>query len=341
MNRKKALIIILVICCLALTPLVVLGITKLIDIREKENRVQQAMLQMELLAELEAQEDLDRLPPPFGETVSVEDTVETAEGNGMVSEGESSAELQTTPEPASDPTPEPTPVPTPVPTPEPTPVPTPKPTPVPTPTPVPVPTPTPFVSLRPAGLSWPSSAYDDGQIVIMLDAGHGGHDVGTMTKDKSVYEKDLNLDMVLKMKPLLEDRGVTVVLTRDSDNFVSLDDRANYCNELDTDAFVSIHVNSYDKSAKIGGLEVYFCPGSVPCSKLAGDLVAYAKNQGIVTNGVKSDEYFVLKHTDCTAVLVETGYITNVADRENLLNEEYRAGLAQILVDGILSSLGY
>lgn len=255
---------------------------------------------------------------------------------------ENDAKGEETGDPVSLPTPTPEPTPAPTASPEPTPAPTqtPLPTPEPTPTPIPEPTPTPFVCPKPAGLSWPSGAYDDGQIYVMLDAGHGGTDVGTMTKNQSVYEKDINLKVVLWMKPLLEEKGINVVLTRGGDDTVSLQSRADSCNELDIDAFVSIHVNSYDKSSKIGGMECYFYPGSVPCSTLAQDIFSYAKQSGIVTRSVLAQDYFVLKHTDCTAVLVEIGYLTNPADAANLLDDEYLQSLAGILAEAIASSVG-
>ena len=203
------------------------------------------------------------------------------------------------------------------------------------------PTPTPFVCPKPEGLTWPDSALEDDRIIIVLDAGHGGIDTGTMKKDKSVYEKDINLSIVNKMKPLLEDRGVTVILTRDEDEFVSLEERAKISNAHFTDVFVSIHVNSYE-SSKIGGLECYYYGESKACKALAEDVVSHLKKQtDIPMRGLREQEYYVLRHTACPAILVETGYLTNQKDAANLLNDEFQDKLAQALVDGILNPLGY
>ena len=203
------------------------------------------------------------------------------------------------------------------------------------------PTPTPFVCPKPEGLTWPDSALEDDRIIIVLDAGHGGVDTGTIKKDKTVYEKDINLSIVKKMQPLMEDRGVTVILTRDEDEFVSLEDRAKICNAHFTDVFVSIHVNSYE-SSKIGGLECYYYGESKACKALAEDVVSHLKTQkDIPMRGLREQEYYVLRHTACPAILVETGYLTNQKDASNLLSDEFQDKLAQALVDGILNPLGY
>lgn len=204
------------------------------------------------------------------------------------------------------------------------------------------PGPTPFVCPKPADLTWPGSALEDGKVVVVLDPGHGGNDCGTVAKGKKVYEKDITLSIVKKMKPLLEDQGITVLLTREEDVYVGLEDRADYCNDANADAFVSIHVNSYDKSTKVGGLECYYYGESGACKTLAEDVVRYLEdNTDIPLRGVRSNDYKVLTHTACTAILVETGYITSPTDLDNLTSDKFQDKLAQGLVDAILTSLGY
>ena len=97
-------------------------------------------------------------------------------------------------------------------------------------------------------------------INIFLDAGHGGSDGGTFSGD--VIEEDINLSVVLRMKEFLEEKGAEVVLTRDSDETVSLSERAQTANRTDADLFVSIHCNYYEDDASINGLECYYYDGS-------------------------------------------------------------------------------
>ena len=92
--------------------------------------------------------------------------------------------------------------------------------------------------------------------VVVLDAGHGGHDEGA-TGPSGLREKDLVLDVTRRVKKRLERRGVTVILTRDEDRFLSLEERTAVANDARADLFVSIHANA-SKSRKPRGIETYF-----------------------------------------------------------------------------------
>jgi N-acetylmuramoyl-L-alanine amidase len=92
---------------------------------------------------------------------------------------------------------------------------------------------------------------------IVIDPGHGGHDTGTIGKG-GLREKDLVLDVALQLRTMLEDKlGAEVILTRDRDVFVSLEDRTAIANQRQADVFVSIHANSSSNRA-ISGVETYF-----------------------------------------------------------------------------------
>jgi len=92
---------------------------------------------------------------------------------------------------------------------------------------------------------------------IVLDAGHGGHDTGA-TGPTGLMEKDLVLDVTRRVAKLVEARlGMKVLLTRDSDNFVTLRDRTSYANRQHADVFVSIHANAH-REAAADGVETYF-----------------------------------------------------------------------------------
>ena len=94
--------------------------------------------------------------------------------------------------------------------------------------------------------------------VIVLDPGHGGKDPGAVGKKLKAKEKEINLDVALKLKRMLEtELGVTVLMTRSDDRFVSLGDRTRYANENKADLFVSIHANA-SKSSAPKGTETYY-----------------------------------------------------------------------------------
>jgi N-acetylmuramoyl-L-alanine amidase len=92
---------------------------------------------------------------------------------------------------------------------------------------------------------------------IVVDPGHGGHDTGTIGKG-GLREKDLVLDVALELRTLLEEKlGAEVILTRDSDVFVSLEERTALANQREADLFISIHANS-SSNRSISGVETYF-----------------------------------------------------------------------------------
>lgn len=99
------------------------------------------------------------------------------------------------------------------------------------------------------------------QFTVVLDAGHGGHDHGAI--DNGAREKDINLGVTKKLASLLKKKmkNVNVILTRDDDTFISLQERANIANRNKADLFVSIHTNSVDKAnpnrATVSGASVY------------------------------------------------------------------------------------
>lgn len=177
---------------------------------------------------------------------------------------------------------------------------------------------------------------------VVLDAGHGGKDVGTMPDEKrsDIYEKDINLSMTLQLKELLEACGVKVVLTRNDDTFLELKERTDLSNQENPDLFVSLHCNYFEDDSSIRGLECYYAPNSDKGMASAETILnVLTENGNVVTRNAKSADYYVLKHTAAPAVLVEMGYLSNQSDLKNLTSEQYQQLLSQELAEGILSAL--
>lgn len=173
------------------------------------------------------------------------------------------------------------------------------------------------------------------EFTLILDAGHGGNDVGTGTSD--YYEKDINMDIVKEMKEMLEYCGVEVILTRDGDETVTLDERSSFANDSKGDRFVSIHCNYCEEDASVAGLECYYWADSMAGENYAREIVAAAEGSGqIAVRGIKTEDFHVLRETRIPAVLVETGYISNKEDRENLYDAGYQKTLSVYLVKGII-----
>ncbi len=173
------------------------------------------------------------------------------------------------------------------------------------------------------------------EFILILDAGHGGNDVGTGNSD--YYEKDINMDIVKEMKEMLEFCGVEVVLTREGDETVALDERSSFANESKGDRFVSIHCNYCEEDASVAGLECYYWADSMVGESYAKEIISAVEESGkVVVRGIKTEDFHVLRETRIPAVLVETGYISNQEDRENLYDAGYQKTLSVYLVKGII-----
>lgn len=173
------------------------------------------------------------------------------------------------------------------------------------------------------------------QGIVTVDPGHGGNDPGC--GEESALEKDIVLPISMEVKRLLEEAGVTVVMTRQTDEGVSLDQRAVIANEAGSDLFVSIHCNSFEGEAR--GMDCYYHRAE-PAKQLAQAILDKAAELGIATREVQKNNYQVLWDTDMTAVLVETGFVTNPEEYVLLRSEEYQKRLAQAVAGAVLDALG-
>lgn len=166
----------------------------------------------------------------------------------------------------------------------------------------------------------------------------GGEDGGTV--EQTATEKEINLAVVLKMRELLENQGICVVLTREQDIFIKLEERVRVANGEKADLFVSIHCNYYEKDSSIYGLECYYCKGAEDGKYYAERILDTIEKSGeIVSRNAKPSGYYILKNTTVPAVLVETGYLSNYNERNQLISGEYQGKLAQELVEGIVEGL--
>lgn len=171
--------------------------------------------------------------------------------------------------------------------------------------------------------------------LIVVDAGHGGKDQGTCSGD--ILEKDINLAVAEKLAKKLKKGGAEVIMTRDEDVKIELEDRAKIANEEKADLFVSIHCNYYEKDAGIRGLECYYEGGSEGGEELAERIVeAFEGEDAVAVRGTKTAGYRVLRKTQMPAVLVELGYMSNSDECGRLADEDYQELLAEKIAAGIL-----
>ena len=174
---------------------------------------------------------------------------------------------------------------------------------------------------------------------VVIDPGHGGKDPGAT--GGGVREKAVVLNVAKKIAAYLEARGCTVMLTRETDVFVELSDRARMANAAKADLFVSIHCNSAPNSSA-NGMEVYVHTSRGADSTRAAHAIydRLLPASGLNGRGIKANNYAVLRETKMPAVLVELAFISNDGDRAKLVSEEWLERAAKAIAEGIKAAVG-
>ena len=168
--------------------------------------------------------------------------------------------------------------------------------------------------------------------IIVVDPGHGGKDAGAISG--KYYEKVAALAISKKLETELKNQGATVIMTRDDDTFISLQDRVDISNNQDATIFISIHLNSSEKSAP-NGIETHWYKDN--SKKLAENVhTNLIKNIKCVDRGLINSKFYVINHTVAPAILVEVGFISNIAERNELFEEKRQNATAKAIKNGVL-----
>ncbi len=172
--------------------------------------------------------------------------------------------------------------------------------------------------------------------VVIIDPGHGGNDVGAMRGN--VLEKDLTLEIALKVREILRERGMNnVIMTRSSDKTLSLGDRVEIANNNRADIFVSIHINASVKS-EINGIETHYCSnGGYEVAKTIHKQLT--EKVAAVDRGLFKSKFYVINHTEAPAVLLELGFISNERERNSLTSNKRQTDSAKAIAEGIINYL--
>ena len=213
--------------------------------------------------------------------------------------------------------------------------------------------------------------------LIVIDPGHGGKDPGAISG--RIQEKDVVLKLAKKIEKLSKNyKNIEVKLTRNTDVFLPLEERAVIANKMNGDLFISLHANSFTKDKNVGGMEIYHLDNTrdeyanklarvenkisentslldtilvdMDISYYVGDSLDYASEIG---NGLKKDLkkyevklrgyekgalFYVLVGARMPSLLFEIGYLTNKTDRELLQKDEYLEVMAKSLLDSLSAS---
>ncbi|KLO24513.1 cell wall hydrolase [Marinitoga sp. 1155] len=205
--------------------------------------------------------------------------------------------------------------------------------------------------------------------VVVIDPGHGAFDPGALGY-LGTKEKDMALKVALKTKEILKNKNIRVYLTRDTDKFIELYNRAKIANDLHADLFISIHLNSYLENRSVRGSEVYYFSfsddkyarkiarkenldmndnkdiiqsrviekkNSIPESKkMAGILKKYIEKNKIPFRSTNAAEFAVLAYTKCPAVLFELEFLSNPIVEVNFISGKYVDLFAKIIAESIM-----
>jgi N-acetylmuramoyl-L-alanine amidase len=171
---------------------------------------------------------------------------------------------------------------------------------------------------------------------IVIDPGHGGHDRGGGPGQR-IPEKPYTLDVALRLRARLREAGFHTVMTRDGDYFVGLRERCQIANSQRNAVFVSIHFNSAPREGA-NGIETYYY--SRQSASLAAALhAAVVQTAGTEDRHVRVRGYFVLRHTEIPAALVEGGFLTNEAEASRIAGSPaYRQQLADTIAAVLIRS---
>ncbi|HEY9059662.1 MAG TPA: N-acetylmuramoyl-L-alanine amidase [Pseudobacteroides sp.] len=191
----------------------------------------------------------------------------------------------------------------------------------------------------------PTPIPEKKEVILMIDPGHGGEDLGTYFGN--VLEKTVNLDISLRLGKMLESDGLKVVYTRKDDSSVGLRERSDMANEKDVTLFLSIHNNNMPDNSNYKGTETLYCPGgSTGNGKINGERLAQIvqgeliKRLGTIDNGIIArPNLSVLRRTEMPAVIAEIAYISNYSDRNSLSTAYFRQETAEALYKAVKRAL--
>ncbi|KPU44765.1 germination-specific N-acetylmuramoyl-L-alanine amidase precursor [Oxobacter pfennigii] len=191
--------------------------------------------------------------------------------------------------------------------------------------------------------------------IIVVDAGHGGVDGGA--NNSYILEKNINLDVALKLQKKLEMSGVKVIMTRTEDVDLSrygkidreryrrdLKARLNLINNSNADMFISIHANSSRSNPSARGIMTYYYNSHPHNKSIANIFQDIFNNDGFSYEGntykgnhrPQAGRYYLLAYSKIPGLIIETGFITNKIDLLLLQEEEYRDYLAEVIYKGIV-----
>ena len=193
-------------------------------------------------------------------------------------------------------------------------------------------------------------------VVVTLDPGHGALtdgkpiDPGAQSAALKIWEKDVNLDIALKLRNILENMGATIWMTHSGSTNLNLNGRAAVANRNGSHLFISIHANSSENLALNGHSVYFYAPAND--LRLSGQRNArqalarsvqhnLTKTCGRADLGIKESNFAVLRETNCPSILIETAFLSHVQEELLLAQGAFRQKLAEAIAAGVTDYLGF
>ncbi|MHC5597235.1 MAG: N-acetylmuramoyl-L-alanine amidase [Nostoc sp.] len=187
-------------------------------------------------------------------------------------------------------------------------------------------------------LTQPQRRVTNGRVVVIIDPGHGGKDSGALGIG-GAREKDVILPIGKRLAEILQQHGIQVIMTRDSDYFVTLPGRVQLAERANADVFVSIHANSAGASRPdVNGLEVYYYDSGLDLARVVRSSILQSIGT-LKDRGVRRARFYVLRKSSMPSILVETGYMTGREDMARLRTSAYQNEMAEAIARGVLQYL--
>jgi N-acetylmuramoyl-L-alanine amidase len=177
--------------------------------------------------------------------------------------------------------------------------------------------------------------------VVVIDPGHGGYDVGATAK--GIYEKDIDLEICLMLKQLLDSENILVYYTRLDDSYPTVEERVDFANEIMPDLFISVHSNAFEDSSISGTSVLYNTKdkneknslwlSKIMCEKLIESCNTYDK--GVIAG----NEIHIVRNSKTPIALLEIGFMSNPEDFEMITSTSGQIKIARGIYNGIIRAL--
>ena len=189
------------------------------------------------------------------------------------------------------------------------------------------------------GSQYARSISNISEATIVIDAGHGGRDSGAISADNSIFEKDITLSTAILLRNRLQDAGANVILSRSSDEFLSLDDRVITGHNYQADLFISLHYDAIEVANSMSGTTTYYYSESN--LELANTVNRYLSQLGpLNNNGVRHGNYYVLRANNQPSILLELGYMNSDIDIQHIDTIAYQSTIVEAVYQALREYYG-